>query len=483
MATHGIGIEVTCADLPDVLAKVEGMSSRVTFSELTGGRGHNILSANPGPELAIHGFVEREYAAAGTARRYGITSSGDCTEIESATFTTRVLVRRPAADANFNGHVVVEWFNVSSGTDAAPEYTYLAPELVRSGYAWVGVSAQYTGIEGGAGSVGMDNDSPPQSLAAKYPERYGALRHPGDGYSYDLFGAVGAALADPTAEGNPLAGLTVRRLIAAGESQSAMALTTYANYFANQHGVFDGILIHSRPLGALPLGDADTPADITAAYRGQPVHICADISVPVFVVQTETDVLTNFQYVQARQPDSPRLRVWEVAGTAHADHYQIGEYESLLGCPAPVNRGQQRFVLRSALHHLRGWVDEQSEPPTATRLRVTDSGTGQRFELDAVGNARDGVRTPCVDVPTQVLSGVVNDDVPRICVLFGVTTPLAPTVIADLYASEDEYRTRYAAATDAAIDAGFARPADRAELLADARTDLVAGAQSFRGSP
>lgn len=456
------------------------MSSRVTFIELTGGNGHNILSASPGPNLTAHRYDEREDDAVGRARRFESTSSGDVAEADSAEFTTRILVRRPENDSDFNGYVVVEWFNVSSGTDAAPEYTYLAPEIVRSGCAWVGVSAQYTGIEGGAGSVGMDDGDTPTRLADKDTDRYGSLRHPGDGYSYDIFGAIGGALAANHTQGHPLAGLTVRRLLAAGESQSAMALTTYVNHFANLHNVFHGILIHSRSLGALPLGEAGGPADITEAYRGLPVRISTDLTVPVFVVQTETDVLTNFQYVQARQPDSSLLRVWEMAGTSHADFAQIGEYESMLGCPAPVNRGQQRFVLRSALHHLRSWVDEESEPPVADPLLVVDAGDGHRFELDQVGNARDGVRTPCVDVPTQILSGVVEDDVPRICVLFGVTTPLPPTVIADLYPDQDTYLKRYTEAADTAIEAGFVRPDDRAEVIADARIDLVADADAFR---
>ncbi|NED66861.1 hypothetical protein G3I15_38625, partial [Streptomyces sp. SID10244] len=105
---------------------------------------------------------------------------------------------------------VVEWLNVSSGSDAAPEYTYLAEELVRGGYAWVGVSAQYTGVMGGSGSVDGLGESTTATLAAKDPERYSGLHHPGDAYSYDLFGAVGRSLQLPSAAGagHPLRGLS-----------------------------------------------------------------------------------------------------------------------------------------------------------------------------------------------------------------------------------------------------------------------------------
>ena len=208
----------------------------------------------------------------------------------------------------------------------------------------------------GAGTAGVQGDS----LEAKDPERYAGLHHPGDGYSYDIFGAIAQALRDKDSERHPLAGLDVRWVIAAGESQSAMALTTYVNRIAQKHGAVDAALIHSRPLGQLPLGEPGKPIDISPAYAGPPQPIRSDTTIAVFVVQTETDVLTDFRYVEARQPDSDVFRAWEVAGTSHADLVQIGEYEDLLGCPQPVNRGQQVFVLRAVVAHLREWIENLS---------------------------------------------------------------------------------------------------------------------------
>ena len=60
------------------------------------------------------------------------------------------------------------------------------------------------------------------------PERYGHLSHPGDAFAYDIFTQVGRTLRSAGAV-DPLDGLTVERIIAAGESQSAFALTTYVN--------------------------------------------------------------------------------------------------------------------------------------------------------------------------------------------------------------------------------------------------------------
>lgn len=441
----------------------------VMFKELSGGTGHALLAASPLPELAAHGYAEDEYAVGGIVG--GTTEAGSAPPVE---YVTRMLVRRPRRDEDFNGTVVVEWLNVSSGNDAAPEYSYVAAEVVRGGYAWVGLSAQYTGVEGGDGSVGVDTG--PRGLAAKNPERYGGLHHPGDAYCYDLFGQLGRVLRRPDDQTesslHPLGGLTVRRLLAVGESQSAMALTTYVNRFADEHGAYDGYLIHSRALAGLPLGEVGRPIDISGAYRGEPEKI-RSVQAPVFVVQTETDVLTDFRYYLARQPDTDRLRVWEVAGTSHADLVQIGPFEEMLGCPDPVNRGQQQFVLRAALAHLDRWAAGESAPPSAAPLEITGQSGPQRPSLvtDAVGNARGGVRTPCVEVPTEVLSGVVPEPVSRICLLFGSTTALPGEQLADLYRSRADYLDRYAGAVEQGIADGFLLASDREALLADARPE------------
>ncbi len=60
-----------------------------------------------------------------------------------------MLVRQPADPSKFSGTVLVEWLNVSGGVDADPEWVSLQDEIVRAGDAWVGVSAQRIGVEGG----------------------------------------------------------------------------------------------------------------------------------------------------------------------------------------------------------------------------------------------------------------------------------------------------------------------------------------------
>ena len=430
------------------------------FTELTGGAGHSLMSATPGPDLAAHDYTETEFATSGLVP--GLTPTGAAPPAE---FTTRILVRRPASSQKFSGTLVVEWLNVSSGSDAAPEYTYVAAELVRAGHAWVGVSAQYIGVEGGSGSVEVD--AGPSGLAAKDPARYAAMSHPGDAYCYDIFAAIASHLTD-----GPLADLTVARTLAVGESQSAMALTTYVNSFAAAHNVFDGFLIHSRAVAGLPFGEVGAPADINTAFTGEPMAI-PDVGAPVFVVQTETDLLTNFRSHLARQRDSSCFRLWEIAGAAHADLAQVGHFEEFLNCPDPVNRGQQRFVLRAALRHLDAWSAGGAPPPIASPLQLIGPNDEPVFEVDDVGNVIGGVRTPCVDAPTQVLSGIVPEPVSRICLLFGSTHPIPADTLAARYGSADGYLLAYNKAADAAIAAGYVLADDRPEIVADAHPELL----------
>jgi len=122
--------------------------------EITGGTGPFIGEATT-PNLKKAGYVQHEYVASGTATSYkaqgALTRNGrwSFAPDTKAAYSTRILVRRPANAADFTGTVVVEWNNVSGGVDADPDYTSLGTEITRHGDAWVGVSAQIIGVEGG----------------------------------------------------------------------------------------------------------------------------------------------------------------------------------------------------------------------------------------------------------------------------------------------------------------------------------------------
>jgi hypothetical protein len=213
---------------------------------VSGGNGAPFLASTTF-DLAQVGYTQAEYFVAGTASAYAnvgeLTPDGLWTAIPAGTaaYKTRIVVYRPIEPASFNGTVVIEWLNVSGGLDAAADWLMGHVELIREGIAWVGVSAQYAGVESGGSLVGL----PAMPLKTVDPERYGSLVHPGDAFSYDIFSQAAQAIRQPKGI-SPLGDLAIERVIAAGESQSAFRMVTYIDAVHPLADIYDGFLIHSR---------------------------------------------------------------------------------------------------------------------------------------------------------------------------------------------------------------------------------------------
>ena len=446
--------------------------------EITGGSGP-FMAAGTGESLAGTGYMQQEYFATGTATAYkdigSLTGNGRWTFAPTtrAPYRTRIIVRRPTDPAKFSGTVIVEWLNVSGGFDTDPEWTAMRQEMIRNGDIWVGVSAQMIGVMGGPVLVAVPIG---QNLAGKGlrkidPARYGSLTLPGDGYSFDVFTQVARALR---AGGPDLGGVHPVHLIAAGESQSAFAMVTYDDGVQPLAHEFDGFLVNSRGAIGLPLVGPGQDADIAGAISGTPVIFRTDQAVPVMDVQSESDVTGLLNSAEARQPDSDRFRLWEVAGTSHVDASLIGPLVvGSIDCGAPINNGPMNIVAKAALHGIEQWIDNGNPPPIAPRFEISH-GTTPTIERDADGIAIGGIRTPVVDVPTEVVSGVPGPSTSLICLLLGSTKPLPAARIAQLYPSRAVYLRRFEADADRAIKAGFVLAADRAALIAFAEPNRVA---------
>jgi len=182
------------------------------------------------------------------------------------------------------------------------------------------------------------------------------LQHPGDAWAFDLFSQVGELLRLPPDE-NPLRGLTAERLLAAGESQSAACLVTYVNAVDAHARVFDGFFVHGRPGTAVSIDGVFIPTardgfeETTRAIASKGERIRDDVRVPVLVLQSETDVIL-LGGGRAEQPDSERVRVWELAGAAHADTYTISgcrhDDGTLSGARLAANQRRAPTALRCA---------------------------------------------------------------------------------------------------------------------------------------
>src|SRR5581483_10418782 len=123
--------------------------------------------------LTPYDFMQEEYFFSGTAQ--GRDDSGAVTG-QSAGYISRLLVQRPSDPAKFNGTVLVEWLNVSLGFDLPAIWMLTHEEMLNQGYAYVGVSAQISGVS-----------ASPLGLRFWDPIRYAPLNHPGDEYEFDIY--------------------------------------------------------------------------------------------------------------------------------------------------------------------------------------------------------------------------------------------------------------------------------------------------------
>jgi hypothetical protein len=457
---------------------------------VTGGTGVNLI----GPDVSSAGYVREEYFLEGSAvnfqpaGRLGTDGRWSVEKAGTAPYKTRFVVWKPADPADFNGTVFVEWLNVSPGFDNPPDWLNAHNQIVRSGAAWVGVSAQAASVNGG-NVIQAAGAPPPGGLRAADPARYATLEHPGDAFSYDIFTQAGDAVRGDGKGARPFEGYDVKRVIALGESQSAFRMTTYVNAIHPRAKVYDGFLIHSRGGQAAPFGEqqlGQVPPGIPRFVR-----IRRDVDVPVFTLETETDlVFERLGFTPARQPDFKHFRLWEVAGTAHADAYlgggpalsDLGDGSAevalldptqgsggRLGCATAINAGAQYAVIGAALAQLERWVRTGTPPPKAPRIVTTGSGSATKIVRDEHGIARGGVRTPIVDAPIATNDGEQNRG-PSFCLLFGHMQPFDAATLARLYPrGRDDYVAAFDKAVDKAVKAGIWLRADGEHYKAAAR--------------
>jgi hypothetical protein len=445
--------EVDLADGSHLRGPVAGSPATAWGTAGPGGLGVSPIT------LDEAGYVEEEFVLSGDATSYepaaplGDDGRWDVRPTATQPFVTRLLVRRPAAEEDFSGVVFVEWLNVSSGSDLDGFFRPAHTRFFTEGVAWVGVSVQAVGVGG---------------LQAENPDRYAELAHPGDPFGYDIFTRAGAAVTDPS--GILLGGYQPEAVLAGGASQSANGLRTYVNAVQPQAGVFDGFLPVSAT-GSLALQPGvDAPAQ--AVFR-------TDQDVPVLNVQNEGDLVVWRSHL-TRRDDDDHFRLWELAGSAHIADYGRSLTWPPAGttpgdpCVEPIASGPQFALAAAATAALEQWVLDGNSPPQAPRLELTDPAAPDPIARDEYGNALGGIRYPHVEHPVATIDGVQNaapagqPEQQLTCSMSGHTRALSDAQLAELYESPADYVEQYAAAADAAVDAGFLLPADAEVLKAGA---------------
>ncbi|WP_236567935.1 MULTISPECIES: alpha/beta hydrolase domain-containing protein [unclassified Nocardiopsis] len=377
-------------------------------------------------DLAAHGYVEEEFVVSGTANRY---SDGEA--VSEHPYRTRLLVRRPADPRDSNGTALAEWQNVTAGNDLDALWGPSAEHVMRSGYTWVGVSAQHVGVD---------------HLTRWSPARYGDLDVTDGGtvgddqLSYDVFAQAARALRS---SGRLTGGIGVDQVLAIGASQSARRMTSY----------YEEVLPHTEPVFdgyAFVVGPAPSPAD-----RPE----------PVFQVLSETDVAGSRPV-----PDTDAFRRWEVAGTAHSgwagrqarreiEERDFGGQAEYDCARPPFSRAPLHHVLNASYDHLSAWAMDGTPPPSAEPIERDALG---RIARDADGFALGGIRLSQVEVPRALNTGANAPAGPDsyFCALFGTHVPFDEAELAERYPSRGRYVSEVNRVESANLRQGYVTRAD-----------------------
>jgi hypothetical protein len=404
-------------------------------------------------DYARHGYVEEEYFFEGTATRYATPELATGTVISTGhPYKSRLIVRRPLSAGKFNGVVIVEWVNVTSGYNNDALWKASTEHLMRSGYAYVGVSAQQVGIHGASGLLNWN----PTRYAGLDVRAGGTITN--DSLSYDIFSQAGQAVREPVGA-DIMGGLPVQHVIASGVSQSQGRLVTYYNSIHPLARVYDGFYLF------LGLGDP----------------LRTDLDTKVFKINTENDVL-RLGEAAARQPDSDRLRTWEVAGTSHVGFLGFPNRQAITrrdGLPVPdasacnrpaLSRVPTSKVLNAAWEHLARWVADGTPPPSAPPIEL-ESISPAVARRDGLGNALGGIRLAEHAVPIAVNDGVNSG--PGFCFLYGSHIPFDVATLGALYRRHADYVSAVRRVTKDNVDAGFILAADAPGTLDQADRSII----------
>lgn len=420
-----------------------------------------------GVDLDSHGYVEEEYLVPGAANVYEYGENWEL-KVRNAdvSFVTRLLVRRPADAAAFSGAVLVEPLHPLQ--ENALGWINMHPYLMRSGYAWAGLSCQPSNID---------------VMRQWDPRRYETLSFVDHGLGWDAMARVAQCLKEG-APGSPLAGFAVRRIYMSGGSYTGSWQRNFlADGFhdrarmADGSHVIDGYLIMISSgifarTGYLPPNGQSGNLPVSDRRRIMQPH-----GVPVIEMLSEFEAETN---LHGRRPDSDspedRFRLVEIAGASHSSgppntlRRIVPAQLAARGLPVPqvpppdkidpANEFPYGYFATAALDNIQRWVEDGTPPPRADRLQVnTDPKAGPHgispealpIDRDEHGNALGGLRNPYVDTPfaRYYPHTTANEyQVEQASDLRGSQHCFSPEKLRQLYGTPATYAERVAAQAD-----------------------------------
>ena len=454
-------------------------------------------------DLAKRDYVEEEYLISGDARVFDWPDGMGPKVVAQGPYMTRILVRRPKDDGRFNGTAIVEPMNPSSPVDLPIMWAQSYSQLMADGFVWVGITIKPNTIKSllkfnpvRYAGLSMPRAKSGPTCTAAAINAWSMPTTPADetGLAWDILSQIGALLKS-SSHGNPLTH-PAERLFMTGQSQTAGYARTYASIFGrivvgpNGEPLYDAYLYSGSPPWQVPINQCakDLPA-------GDPRLLTAAAGVPVIEIFAQGDIGTNINSRRLDSDVAPDLfRRYEVAGAPHVDPWEQLSFAS--AADTARASGQQdavaeidcepkdvepsdfpvRYVFDATWRMLDNWVRKGVLPPRAAPLELKPSNEGvflpeQSFATDVHGNAKGGVRTPYVDVPTARWIGAKVG--PFQCMFQGYKYPFEKSKLKRLYGTHEAYVAKVRASAVALEAQGWLTPTDAVAIIQEAEQSEV----------
>jgi hypothetical protein len=404
--------------------------------------------AGPGlpiPALTPYGYVEEEYFVSGT--------------IDGKPYKTSLLVRKPKDPKKFSGLVAVETIH----TAGAIPFWGMRNAWLPDGHGWAAVASQRSALET---HVKKSNPSRYSTLqipeaAAPEPKPFNPLAGgPQDLISQAIMTQVGSLLKSNQQDG-PFAGMQVKYLLMGGSSQTG---GTTLRYIQDSHA-------KARMPGGKPIYDGYSPGE---AFAEKPlnggdaaiVHAVGEGDLMFFGASKRPMTLR----ADGEAPND-RYRHYQFTAASHVVTRGVTDpkvvFSTLTNALQPgeqLNQFPMAPLYENAARHLAAWVMKGIAPPHGPRIEMKNG----EIVRDEHGNAKGGIRSPYVDVPTvHYIASAPTDSSNMMRALIGLQVPFSAEKLRSLYKSRDSYLQRFNSGIDKMVAQKWLTVADGEKLKAE----------------
>ena len=239
-----------------------------------------------------------------------------------------------------------------------------------AGYAYVGVSAQASGVEGGTPILGSSSSARTPGTASSSRTRPATAASTTPATSTPSTCSPRSVRPSPRPKRRPRRVAHAKHIVAVGESQSAFYLTTFADAF---QPVDPHVRRHLHPQSGWQRRPAERGLHHERHLSGQRMRIRTDLNVPVFMFETQTDLI-ELGFAPAQQPDT--------AASAHGRWPGHPMPTPMRSVAVRASLAARRRSMRSPAHggpgglyRLHNWVDDGTPPPSPAPFKLTRGST------------------------------------------------------------------------------------------------------------